>query len=88
MNTVYLKNFLLMILPFVLIALIFFTPLDILEPKKNNSKEKFVVDVRPQIKGSDLPVKGNGCDNPKKQFISVQEIMDGQMYQCHPWVSK
>ena len=81
-----LKNTFFAVLPFIIIAIIFFSPFDfnyLLKKQKEENKEKFV-DSSGNGDGHlvDFPVKNSECSKRGKQLLEVQEFMMGKSYGC------
>lgn len=81
-----LKNTFFAVLPFIIIAIIFFSPFDfnyLLKKQRKENKEKFV-DSSGNENGHlvDLPVKNSECSKRGKQLLDVQEFMIGETYGC------
>ena len=81
-----LKNTFFAILPFIIIAIIFFSPFDfnyLLKKQKEENREKFV-DSDGNENGHlvDFPVKNSKCSKRGKQLLDVQEFMMGETYGC------
>jgi len=81
-----LKNTFFAILPFIIIAIIFFSPFDfnnLLKKQKEENREKFV-DSDGNENGHlvDFPVKNSECSKRGKQLLDVQEFMMGETYGC------
>lgn len=81
-----LKNTFFAVLPFIIIAIIFFSPFDfnyLLKKQKEENKEKFV-DSSGNEDGYlvDFPVKNSECSKRGNQLLDVQEFMMGKSYGC------
>ena len=81
-----LKNIFFAILPFIIIAIIFFSPYNfnyLFKKQQEENKEKFV-DSSGNEDGHlvDLPVKNSECSKRGKQLLDVQEFLMGKTYGC------
>lgn len=81
-----LKKTFVVILPFIIISIIFFSPYNfnyLLKKQKEENKEKFVDSCSNEDKHLvDFPVKNSKCSKRGKQLLDVQEFMMGKTYGC------